>query len=126
MKIIGKKPRTSGQKKEARLIEFGDVAIWQFPGKYSSPADGKRIGIAPEIRKGMGIKPTDDEWDLIRAAWKICKSPLGYCNVQDLVDLTGMDNEVLHNILVWLVKHQSAFVNVDRWGNVVFFKFISM
>jgi hypothetical protein len=119
---VGKKPSTKFQKQYARMVEFEGRRIWQFPGKYGSPDEGKKISIPKEIRLSGGVKPGDDEFKKIVGAWRAAKSELGYSHIQDIVDLTGMDKESVHKAIIYLIKNQKAIGNVDRWGNLVFVK----
>jgi hypothetical protein len=99
--LIGRRPTTKFQKQYAKKIQFGNREIWQFPGKYSSsPSDSKQVSIPKEIRVSKGIEPTVVQLNKIKGAWNVSNSPLGYSLIQDIVDLTGLDRNFVHQIII--------------------------
>jgi len=121
--LIGKAPTTKFAKQYARKVVLRDKEIWQFPGKYSTtPAEGKAVEISKAIRVGKGIKPTEEIMSKIEEAYNAAKSDLGYAHVQDIVDLTGLPKEDIHQSITYLTKVGKASLNIDRWGNAVVFK----
>ncbi len=123
MKANKRKKRTDFQRQYMKIIEYEGRKVQQFPGRYSTPEEGREVGISKDIRMGKGIVPTEVELKSIKGAYNASKSELGYTKIQDLVDLSGLGKEKVHQILTYLTKQGKGIMNVDRWGNAVFIKF---
>jgi hypothetical protein len=123
MAVIGKKPLSKFAKQYAKLVKLGEREVWQFPGKYATPEAGRAIGIPKNIRISQGVAPTTEILEQLQKAYQASKSELGYTGVQDLVDLTGLPRETVHNTIIKLVREGKAILNVDRWGNATYVKF---
>ena len=109
------------QKRGSRVVEFEGRKVVQYPWRYDTQKN-KRLQIPKDIRISAGIKPSDEELRKIIGAWNAAKYPLEYVHIQDIVDLTGLDRDLVHKIIIWLVKNQQARLNIDRAGNVVYVK----
>ena len=119
--IRGATPGTEFQKKYGRLVTYKSRSTWQFPGKYGAD-DGKLIEIPKPVRIGQGLEPSEFILEEIKGAWHAAKSDLGYCYVQDLLDLMGLDSGIIYDTLVWMSRHGQATIGVDRWGFAVSIK----
>ncbi len=119
--VIGPKPQTAFQKKYAKKIEFEGKAIWQFPGKWAK--EGKEIEIPKSIRIGKGVEATKDDGKKIIMAYENAKSELNYVKIQELIDLTGIDKNSLHEHIIFKVRNQEANLGIDRMGYAVNVKF---
>jgi hypothetical protein len=124
--LIGRAPRTNFQKKYGQLVDFEGRQIWQFPGRYDTPEMGRAIEIPKSIRIGKGVEPELENLSILyRVSLAAGSSGVaGYTNVQDFVDLSGIDKVTVHENLVWLVKNGKGVLNVNRWGQAVYFKFV--
>ena len=117
------KPKTIFQKKYSKVITFNGKSVTIFPGRYGTLIEGKQIAIPKETLQSRGIPPSPENQNTIYKIYNLLKTPItGYANIQDIVILSGLPKQEIHNNLVWLVKNQKARLNVDRWGNAVYVK----
>ena len=112
------KPRTVFEKSYAEVLEFEDKKVWGFP---SSASIRDMPAIPREIRISKGIEPSIAELDRLIAIVKKTKSSFGYSSIFSIVYFFGED---ITRQMIWLVKNQMATLNVDRWGNAVYFQLL--
>jgi hypothetical protein len=122
--VIGPRPRTGFQRHYTRLIELRGRAIYQFPDKWGLYSETQKLEIPKEVRKSSGKKPSEAMEKILLEAVDLLQSPLGYVHTQEIVDLTGLEKEAVHEAIVWYVKQGQAILGVSRWGNAVYVKFL--
>lgn len=113
---LNQRPRTKFQKEYTSKITVSNKFIYHFPGRLHN-------GIPKETRITKGVEPSKSNLAKYIEIWQLTKSELGYNLIDDFLALLDIPEQTIYNEIIWLVKNQIATINVDRFGNAVYFKF---